>query len=223
MTPTPALCGREPTVTFEGVGVPDLTGRRSRPAGAGVFRPRSGGTARRSPRHRRAAPGGPSAAAATRRWPDQAGFGPFDQAGQLADLDVLEPGPPVTSSARSLPCAAARPARACRRSAHQRLNWLAAREWNVPAMTGAASPRLLRRWRSSPAALRVKVIATSAQASAPPLTIRYPTRRVRTRVLPAPAEASTHTVGGGGGDRRVATGSAQRAAHRRRCDAPHRG
>ncbi len=82
------------------------------------------------------------------------------------------PGRPATSSARSLPLRSSKAGSGVRRSAHHRRNWLSAREWKVPAVTALAGARPFRRSRSSPAALRVKVIASTCSGRAAPVTTR---------------------------------------------------
>ena len=50
------------------------------------------------------------------------------------------------------------------------------------------------RWRSSPAALRVKVTTSTCSGVASPSATRRATRRVSTRVLPDPAPATMHSA-----------------------------
>ena len=78
------------------------------------------------------------------------------------------------------------------RSAARRRSSPSATAWKVPAVAGSARPRLDKRPRSSDAALRVKVSASTYCAEAVPSFTRQAMRRVSTRVLPEPAAASTH-------------------------------
>ena len=66
--------------------------------------------------------------------------------------------------------------------------------WNVPALTSLPMPEAQSRSESSSAALRENVQTRTCEGWASPSRARRNTRRVRTRVLPAPAPASTHKI-----------------------------
>ena len=76
-------------------------------------------------------------------------------------------------------------------SVHRWRSWARATAWKVPA-TGLARAGRARRadGSSSLAALRVKVMTRTWPGSAVPVARRYATRRVSTRVLPAPGPAT---------------------------------
>ena len=78
-------------------------------------------------------------------------------------------------------------ARPC--SSLRRRSCARAMAWNVPAVTEWRTPRRARRARSSPAALRVKVTASTCDGSMSCSRDCHAMRRVRTRVLPEPAPA----------------------------------
>ena len=92
--------------------------------------------------------------------------------------------PPVGQHRRGRP---PRSARCWRRSR-------SAVRWKVPART-SPTPRAHSRRRSSSAALRLKVQTSTWSPGTDPSWTRRATRRVSTRVLPAPAPASTQSTG----------------------------
>src|SRR5271157_1414481 len=69
-------------------------------------------------------------------------------------------------------------------------NSRAQKPWNVPTQTLEFGTRASIRWRISPAALFVKVMARTLSGAIPECS-RWATRRVMTRVLPDPAPART--------------------------------
>jgi hypothetical protein len=81
-----------------------------------------------------------------------------------------------------VPCDLARSV-ACRRSCERAI------AWKVPAVILPSTPRRPMRETSSPAALRVKVTASTWRASRRPSRAPYAMRRVSTLVLPEPAGA----------------------------------
>ena len=74
-------------------------------------------------------------------------------------------------------------------SRHQVRSWARATEWKVPAATWSRIPSNRSLLRSSEAAFRVKVRASTRLGSSRPVRARQAIRWVSTRVLPDPAPA----------------------------------
>jgi hypothetical protein len=103
------------------------------------------------------------------------------------------PGRELANGARSRPLRSRSVGGCWLRSDHHRCSWAEATAWKVPAATCSRNPSWRSRCSNSPEALRVNVRASVWPASPLPTLALYAILRVRTRVLPAPAEARTHS------------------------------
>ena len=124
---------------------------------------------------------------------DHPGLGPLDLRGQVGGHASARPAGDLGGELGEHPALAVEQGRVRVRpwSAQRVRSAPQATAWKVPAVASPRRPRRPSRSSSSPAALRVKVRASTCRGSAAPVATRWAMRRVRTRVLPDPAGART--------------------------------